>query len=235
MVDMEFVERENEILKSLKRMVEAGIDFIVVGGYAVSALARHRFSVHCDVVIPKKKQDQFERVLEDEGLRKHMERTDFDRTYAGEFISYKKLVNKLPVTIDLLVGSLACRATDASWSFEYVDKHSAEAIIPGTESSVTCRIPQRELLIAFKIHSGRRTDVRDAVMLTENANSQKVLEHLKRGDIEALKNQVKNVISMLNDTRLVDSLKGVFTLTADVRKQIESTRKFVDNILLRLV
>ena len=54
---MEFIERENEILRTIKSMVEARLDFIVVGGYAVSALARHRFSVDCDIVVPKKKVD----------------------------------------------------------------------------------------------------------------------------------------------------------------------------------
>jgi len=230
---MEFIERENEILKTIKSMVEARLDFVVVGGYAVSALARHRFSVDCDIVVPKKKVD-FESILEKEGFKKHIERAGFDEIYAGEFVSYKKEVGGLPVTIDLLVGSLVCRATQAAWSFEYVKRHSIVANIPGTEASVSCRIPERELLIAFKIHSARRADVRDVVMLRENADFEKVLNHLKKGNIEALKDQIKKIIAALEDKNLVDSLKGVFTLTADVKKQIETTRKDVEMILRKL-
>ena len=74
-----------------------------------------------------------------------------------------------PVAVDLLVGSLVCRATQASWSFDYIKRFSAAATISGCGFSVECRIPERELLIAFKLHSGRRADVRDFVMLTENA------------------------------------------------------------------
>ena len=55
MVDMGFLEREKEIIKTIRAMNEAELDFIVVGGYAVSALARHRFSVDCDIVISKRK------------------------------------------------------------------------------------------------------------------------------------------------------------------------------------
>jgi len=231
--DMEFIDRENEILKAIKSMVEARLDFVVVGGYAVSALARHRFSVDCDIVVPKKKVD-FESILEKEGFKKHIERAGFDEIYAGEFVSYKKEVGGLPVTIDLLVGSLVCRATQAAWSFEYVKRHSIEANIPGTEASVSCRVPEKELLIAFKIHSARRADVRDVVMLREDADLEKVLNHLRKGNIEALKDQIKKVIAALEDKNLVDSLKGVFTLTVDVKKQIQNIRKDVEVILREL-
>jgi predicted nucleotidyltransferase len=232
--DMEFIERENEILKTIKSMADAGLDFVVVGGYAVSALARHRFSVDCDLVVPKKKLDDFENFLGKEGYEKHIEKAGFDKTYAGEFVSYKKEVGGLPITIDLLVGSLVCRATQAAWSFEYVKKHSITASIAGTEASVSCRIPEKELLIAFKIHSGRRADVRDVIMLREGADLGKVLNHLRKGNIEALKDQIKKTVTGLEDKNLVDSLKGVFTLSADVKKQIENTRKDVEAISRKL-
>jgi hypothetical protein len=85
-------------------------------------------------------------------------------------------------------------------------------------------------MIAFKIHSARRTDVRDTVMLMENSDRGKVLSHLRRGNAELLKKQVNDIIEMLNDEKLVDSLKGVFTLTIDVRKQIVDVRKKMENL-----
>lgn len=231
---MEFAERENEILRTIKAMVDHRLDFIVVGGYAVSALARHRFSVDCDIVVPKKKLDDFEDFLEKEGFEKHIERAGFDEIYGGGFISYEKKVGRLPVTIDLLVGSLVCRATQASWSFEYIKEYSTMANIPSIEASVSCRIPEKELLIAFKIHAGRRTDVRDIVILRENADLEKVLNHLRKGNIETLHEQIRKIITALEDRNLVDSLKGVFTLSADVKKQIESARKGVEAISRKL-
>ena len=87
------------------------------------------------------------------------------------------------------------------------------------------------MLIAFKIHSARRADVRDVVMLRENADLKKVLNHLRKGSIEALKDQIEKIIAALEDENLVDSLKGVFTLTIDVKKQIESARKDIEAIL----
>lgn len=230
MLDMAFVERENEILKTIREMVDAGLDFIVVGGHAVSGLARHRFSVDCDVVISKVRIKEFDELLERQGFKKHIERSGFDETYAGEFVSYEKRVVNLPVTIDLLVNSLVCRSTGASWSYDYIITHSIEANIPGLEASVRCRIPEKELLIAFKIHSGRRADVRDVVMLSENTDVEKILNHIKRGNIDALMNQVRKIKDALEDVKLIDSLKGIFTLTVDVKKQITNSKKIIDKI-----
>jgi len=219
---MEFVKRESEIFRVLKRLTEEKLDFIVVGGYAVSGLAKHRFSVDCDMVVPKRELKKFEEILREDG---------FDEIYAGEFVSYRKEVNGLPVTFDLLVGSLVCRATGAVWSFDYVKKNSIEANITGIETSVICRIPEKELLIAFKVHSARRADIRDIVMLRGDANLEKVLKHVKKGREEALRGQIRGIIEALKDPNLVDSLKGVFALSIDVKKQIESTRRDMEAIL----
>lgn len=231
---MAFVERENEILKIIQGLVDADLKFIVVGGYAVSSLARHRFSVDCDIVIPKEQLNEFEKFLNEQEYKKHIERSGFDENYAGEFVSYERRVLDLPVTFDLLVNSLVCRATGASWSYEYIQEHSIEVNIPGIEASVRSRIPEKELLIAFKIHSGRRADVRDVIMLVENADAEKVLIHIKRGDIEELKNQLGKANDALVDKNLSDSLKGVFTLTVDVEKQITNSKKFIQAIFSRI-
>jgi len=228
---MEFVKRENEILGVLKRLTEEKMDFIVVGGYAVSGLAKHRFSVDCDIVVPKTELKKFEEVLGKERFKEHIRKTGFDEAYAGEFVSYRKEVDVLPVTVDLLVGSLVCRATGASWSFDYVKKSSIEANITGIETSVLCRIPEKELLIAFKVHSARRADIRDIVMLWEDANLEKVLKHIRRGREEALKGQIRGIIEALKDPNLVDSLKGVFALSMDVKKQIEGIRRNMEATL----
>lgn len=133
-----------------------------------------------------------------------------------------------------LLGVFVCRTTGGAWSFEYIRKHSVKTVIAGIETLVDCRVPEKELMIAFKIHSARRTDVRDIIMMMENSDLDKVLTHLRRGDAETLKNQINNINEMLSDEKLVDSLKGVSTLTVDARKQIEGTRKNIEALLKRL-
>jgi len=231
---MKLVERENEILKTIRRLKEENLDFVVVGGYAVSALARHRFSVDCDLVVPTERRAEFEEALKREGFSKHVQKTGFDAAYGGEFISYVKKVDGLPVTVDLLAGSLVCRATEASWSFDYVKRFSVPATISGFGFSVDCRIPERELLIAFKLHSGRRADVRDFVLLREGADRGKVIKHLKRGDKRRLNGQIAAVLKALEHKNLVDSLKGVFTIDVAVVKLIDNAKKDLQSIAQRL-
>jgi len=233
-MSMKFIERENEILKALRKLVEARLDFIVVGGYAVSGLARHRFSVDCDIVVQKKGLEKMATILEKAGFTKHIEKAGFDEVYGGEFLSYKKDVNELPVTVDLLVEALVCRATEAAWSFDYIKEHSVMATISGMEASVSCRIPEKELLIALKIHSARRADIRDIVMSKEDADLEKILKHSKRGRIGALRGQISKIFEALDDPNLIDSLKGVFAIGIDVKKQIESTRKDLEVIIKSL-
>jgi len=225
-----FVERENEILKTIRGFADAGLDFVVVGGYAVSGLGRHRFSVDLDVVIDEKDLDAFTKILEESGFERHAERTGFDEVYGGRFVSYVKRIDGLPVTADLLVGSLVCRATRASWSYEYIKRHSMVAEVAGIELSARCRVPEKELLIALKIHSGRRADLRDVVVLMEKVDVEKVIKHLRRGDLEKLRIQINRMLEMLRDPRLVDSLKGVFTIRRDVTDEIERTRRTLEKI-----
>ncbi len=231
---MRLVERENEIINIIKKIVRKKLNFVLVGGYAVSGLARHRFSVDCDIVIPKTQMKKFAEFLKGDGYGKHAKKEDFDKTYGGMFVSYKKDIDELPVTVDLLVGALVSRRTGASWSFEYIKKHSVTANIVGVEKSVVCRIPERELLIALKIHSGRRTDLRDLIVLNEGADWIKVATHLKRGDMKLLKAQIVSMSKMLDDRNLVDSLKGVFGLDTDVKNQIvemkNALKKLIGNL-----
>ncbi len=225
-----FVERGNEILKTIRAFANVGLDFVVVDGYAVSGLGRYRFSVDLDVAIDEKDLDAFTKILKERGFERHAERAGFDRVYGGRFVSYIKRIDGLPVTANLLVGSLVCRATDASWSYEYIKRHSIVAEVAGIELSARCRVPEKELLIALKIHSGRRADLRDVVVLMEKIDIEKVIKHLKRGDLEKLRIQINRMLEMLRDPRLADSLKGVFTIRRDVTGEIEKTRKALEKI-----
>ena len=231
---MDLVARENEILRLLNIVSKPGIDFIVVGGYAVSAHAKHRFSVDCDLVAKASNLRSLEVLLEKERFDKRKESDEFDETYGGRFIRYVKKINELPVSIDLLIDSLVCRQTDGSWSYDYISTNSVDAYVPGIQESVKAKIPTRELLMAFKLHAARRPDVRDVVMLGEEADWKAVLNHMNRGSPKKLKSNLKRLIESLEDKRLIDSLKGEFTLQGDVGPRIRRSREQVQKIFDKL-
>jgi len=99
-----FVDRENQIFDVIQAFNERGLEFIVVGGYAISAFY-HRFSVDADLVITEHDLEDFIEVLEDNEFEAVEDR---DLIYDGRYLAYEK-DRELPVTIDLLVNSLQCR------------------------------------------------------------------------------------------------------------------------------
>ncbi|MBU3897238.1 MAG: hypothetical protein KJ697_04925 [Nanoarchaeota archaeon] len=225
---MKFVERENEIIKIIKKLSE--FNMIVVGRYAVSARAKHRFSVDCDIVIPKDNLEKIIELLDKERFEKSIIKDNLDNEYGGEFIRYVKKIDGLPVSVDILANSLTCRTTNASWSFDYILKNSDKIIISGIESSVECLVPSKELLLAFKIHSGRKTDLRDIIML-KDADWNAVKNHTNRGDLIILKKQIGEMIENLDDKNLIDSLKGLFQLKEGADKMIKDTKKKLNRLL----
>lgn len=234
MISMSWIEkavaRENEILRMIELFGQSELRFILVGGYAVSAVGRHRFSVDCDIVVPKVSLLEFERVLAKEGYEKTVEKHGFDKVYGGEFASFVKKVEGFPVAVDLLVGSLACRQTGGVWSYSYIKKNSSRGVVAGIGKSIETVIPEKELLIALKIHSGRETDLRDIVMLSRDMDFDKVGKHIRKGERSKLDEQIKRELRLLADPRFEPSLKGVFTMRGDVSRDISRTREFLEKL-----
>jgi hypothetical protein len=134
------------------------------------------------------------------------------------------------VTVDLLVGSLASRQTGGVWSYDYIKGNSSHGTVAGIEKSVETTIPEKELLVAFKIHSGRETDLRDIVTLSKELDFDKVRKHIQKGDKSKLDEQIKRELKMLTDSRFEPSLKGVFTMRGDVSKDISRTKEFLAKV-----
>ncbi len=218
-----FIKRENEIFNTIQELIDKNHRFVIVGGYAVSAY-QHRFSIDADLIIPKQELSKSKKILEDRGFER-VEDVDLD-VYSGRYLAYEK--NKeLPVTIDLLVNYLKCRQTDAKWSYEYFKEHSITKIIEGSEKSVEAKVPEKELLIAVKLHSGRLTDARDVIPLSNNIEPDKLEKHLGKGDSKKLNKALKEVNNKINREGFEDSFKGVFQQEELPQKKIQRIRNFI--------
>ena len=73
-------------------------------------------------------------------------------------------------------------------------------------------------------------DLRDIVVLIEGTDIKKIIRHLRRGDRERLKAQIDRMLEMLRDPRLIDSLKGAFSIQRGVRGDIERTYRILERI-----
>ncbi|OYR83650.1 hypothetical protein DJ84_07685, partial [Halorubrum ezzemoulense] len=72
------------------------------------------------------------------------------------------------------------------------------------------RIPEPALLFAMKLHSGRKADTRDLVVISLRADFDRIERHIHRGDPEKLDKQIEMVLEQLKQDGFEDSFKGVF-------------------------
>ena len=117
------IKKENEIFEILQKFVDSNLNFIVVGGYAVSAF-KHRFSVDADIVIKSSDLLKFEKVLEKEDFKKTITK-ELENIYSSKFVRYEKE----KVSVDILIDALASRGTNASFSYDLIFKNSIKIVV----------------------------------------------------------------------------------------------------------
>lgn len=221
------LEREQEVIRILSLFLDKGLDFIVVGGYAISTYKK-RFSIDLDVVIKEDEFEEFEKILKKEGYSLHYEK-EIALLYGENFKRFMKKMKNLPVDIDLLINGLVSRTTDATWGLDYIKRHSVKGRLDNSEFLT----PEKELLIAMKFHSGRLSDARDIVALMP-CDKEKLKRHLLKGNIKKLKQSMKKQISFLNKPQFDDSFKGIFGLHVYSEKDVEATRELIKDLIMSL-
>ncbi len=222
-----FIERENEIFDILDSFNKANLKYVLMGGYAISAYM-HRFSVDADICIDKKDLSSFTNILK----AKHFiltKRRKLEDVYKGEFECYIKK-DKLPITIDIMIGSIVSRQTNSSISFAQLDANSNAKNIVGIERAITARIPAKEILIALKIHAARLTDARDIVALCHNIDSDKVIKFAQIGNIKELQNNLNKLLSYFKSDNLKDAFKGVFSIEKLPTDNIKNAIKLIEKL-----
>ena len=203
----EFIKRENTIFEILQAFVNSSLEFIVIGGYGISAY-KHRFSTDVDIIIKVEDKIKFQEILKKGKFVKTITK-DLDHTYTSEFIRYET-IEKPSASIDLLINGVGSRTTNASFSFQEIKNYSKKREIIGSEKEVTCLVPDKEILIVLKTHSGRLTDFRDVVAVSKDINIKLIESLIWRGKKEIVKENIKKLLSLINDKGFIDSFKGVF-------------------------
>ena len=218
------LEREQEVMKILNLFLDKKLDFVVVGGYAISTYKK-RFSIDLDVVVKEEELDKFEKILEKEGYTLHYEK-EIALMYGENFKRFMKKMKNLPVDIDLLINGLVSRTTDATWGADYIKKNSVKRKLNNSEFLT----PEKELLIAMKFHSGRLSDIRDIVALMP-CDKDKLRKHLLNGDIKKLKDSMDKQASFLSKPQFDDSFKGIFGPFSFNEKNVQTARELIKEFM----
>jgi len=200
----ELIKKENDIFEILQKFIDSNLNFIIVGGYAVSAF-KHRFSVDADIIVKSENLANFENILKKQGFKKTITK-QLENTYSSRFIRYEKE----HTSVDILIDALASRTTNASFSYDLIFENSIKKKIIGIEKEIIARIPVKELLIVTKIHSGRLTDFRDIAALAKETDLEIIKKFLFIGDLNVLKTNLSNLNKIVNSKNFIDSFKGIF-------------------------
>ncbi|KOX96775.1 hypothetical protein [Halorubrum tropicale] len=204
---MSLPERQSELIDTHRAVQDADLPYVLVGGWAVSAF-QTRFTTDIDTVIPDTVLDDYDTLLRDLGYEKQFEQ-DVSNEYDGRMIQYAKSVGENKVKFEALVDAMGCRQTDAEWSYRHLHEHSTIESLDVAEG-LDGRIPEPALLFAMKLHSGRKADTRDLVVISLRADFNRIERHVHRGDPEKLKRQIEMVLDQLQQDGFKDSFKGVF-------------------------
>jgi len=227
-----FSQREKECFNFLS-LIPSKKQYVVIGGYAVTSYGFPRFSVDLDVTIPESEVPFFKKLISDSGFV--FTKGKEDLTYSGKFERYEKNL----VSIDLLINGVKSRQTGYCYPFQYIFKDSQIRETSGWDpaNKAKARIAKKEMLIALKIHSMRMTDKRDTIMLCyEKPNTQTIINHLKNSPKEKIIEHINELLVLLDDNNLKNSLKGVYSIDDKLYKRMikncQQTMKDVKNQLL---
>ncbi len=218
------LERENEIIRLLNIFLDQKLDFIIVGGYAI-ATYKKRFSVDLDMVIKEEDLIEFEKTCKKEKYAESYNK-EILLLYGEKFKRFEKKIKGLDVSIDFMINGLVSRSTNASWSFDYIKKHSVERELDESKFLT----PKKELLIAMKFHSGRLADIRDIIALMP-CNEKNLKMHIEKGNMQKLKESIKKQKALIEKPQFEDSFKGIFGVNSYKKDNVDATKQLIKMLL----
>ncbi|MHB2036934.1 MAG: hypothetical protein ACYCPW_09380 [Nitrososphaerales archaeon] len=109
-------------------------------------------------------------------------------------------------------------------------KLSSLGKIIGVSSFVNSRVASSELLIAMKLHSGRDSDLKDAVMLIDNLFWQKLVIYIFRGSKEKVSKQLSSAVKRMQAKDFGPQLKSFFGLRKGESRRVSETISVVERL-----
>ncbi len=203
-----FQLREKEIFETLKKLKDQ--KFVLIGGYAVNAYTRPRFSVDCDIVIYR---DDFEDIKKDLLSIGYKESDEmFEVPYQGKFARFEKIIKEnFKVSIDILIDEVMDRQTGAKFLSDWVFDHSSINLLKGKtiNENLNLRIINLEALFIMKMVACRDTDIRDIfLMISDVKNKDLVIKEVsERANFD---DRLKTIIKQITSKQFKDGLQGVF-------------------------
>jgi len=139
----------------------------------------------------------------------------------------KRLTPQQPIGFDLLVNGRGCRQTEAQWSYDYLYDHSHQQEVSRGTVTTKARVTDGVVLVAAKLHSGRETDLRDVLAVTEEIDLDAVTPHLRRGDDDALREQLERGLEIIESDELKHGYRSDSGASAVSEETVTTLREYL--------
>jgi len=130
-----------------------------------------------------------------------------------------------PDDYDDVVAFLEARGFERTT--DYLRDHSTETTISGGIRTTTARAADGEILVAAKLHSGRKTDLADVLAAIPAIDLDGVESHLHRGDADALRSQLSEAQAFIEEGGLDHRFKSMFGQSSASADDIETLLEFL--------
>ena len=182
---------------------------VLIGGYAIAAYGRPRYSDDIDIVIPLAAQKRVQLFVVSQGLSLENSSTPNPQNYEGMVFRYKAEELKL----DILVSCVRDREAQVDIPEQWISRSRTENVLTTLTGKTAHRIPiaRAEALWALKLQSGRAQDITDLFSIS---------------NIKIDSNEIISLFRELKSKSLTDKLSKTLEKTR--------TKKIFEDSMLRL-
>ena len=214
-------------------------ELVVIGGYAVSARSKPRFSQDLDLVIHNDSLPEIESVLRGRGFTPGKEFANPDKNIEFGDTTREWTLAEPPATVDIMAGGLMDRSVRLWIPYNKISRGATIEGIPnamGLTPEPRLSVASAEVLVGLKVQPLRGQDVVDLVSLAGTADGQGCRRSLVDmvGE-EKAKSLLANLLSALESSALVSHYSAAFGIKRpQAAKQIDGARGFYRAILTPL-
>jgi len=216
---------------ALAQPLSAVADLVLVGGYAVSARTRPRFSIDIDVVVRRESRSQMDRTLRSLEFVPGRRFVDSEEGHGEIAVRWSHRRSK--ATVDLMIGGIRDRGLGIWVPYEFVARGATVEPLRNTMGLLPqprMLVATAEVLVALKLQPLRDQDVADIISLSSMADvetcARTLVSMLGPGIAQA---RVLGLSRKLGERRAVEGYSSVFSMKlAQAEKEVLRARQFAE-------
>jgi len=106
--------------------------------------------------------------------------------------------------------------------------------VSGGTVTTTAKVIDGAVLVAAKLHSGRKTDLRDVLAVAEEIALDAVTSHLRQGDNDAVREQLERGLEILESDELKHGYRSDFGASAVSEETVSALQEYLSTQIDRL-